>query len=85
MDKKVKKPNQSQIEDTRNKTLQEWKAQNVLGFPLWKSTIAYPNGQNDIVLDLECIQGKYGLYIVQVNQEDQSFLIFKTNSDFSPK
>lgn len=75
----------NQIRKQRVEQLKNWKEENVLGFMLWETKVIYSNGNKTIELRLEQWQCKDGIYILQINDDDDSFLIFKTNSDICIK
>ena len=68
----------------RKEQLIQWRVENQLGFDLWKTTSRFGGGENDFII-LESIQAKDGVYIIQTDQRDFSFLIFKCQADICIK
>ena len=62
-----------------------WRLDNQIGFDIWRTVHTYSTGSKSIALELACVQCKYGIYILQVNQEDNTWLVYKCNEDLSLK
>lgn len=69
----------------RQEQLKEWIKDNALGFMLWSTFFEYSNGSEMVPMTLQQWQCKDGIYIVQIDERDNSFLIFKVGPDFSQK
>lgn len=69
--------------EIRQKQIADWRTENQLGFSLWMTTVSYENEDKDCML--EAIQCKDGVYILQTNIKDSTFLIYKCQADICQK